>query len=403
MPSVKREQGPDVAAPGNADRVAGPQPGGSAPGAVSALHRLHRQVGNRAVTQLVRAGCVAGPPARPVQRRDATAPAGGQNLPPDVARQLLLVNTTLRRVEPLTPENQVAMGNALRGAPLYDRLLERDRKRGELSARRDDLIRVTPIAGVPLAGSPEARRIAELNTDIQRLTAEVGALERQVQGGLRDAGVLHRCRADPVGDGGPAPPVRRAGQADRVGRAGPEPRDGRARDAALRRRARPGRRPGSAAQRRGRPAGPAAADPAAGGPAADGAQRRRDAARRCPRARADGLVGPRADRPAAPHRRPTPRAGHQAAVLPGAVPDPAAGAGLRGPGVGRRHAAGGAHRRAGAGRTAGHRGDAGQHSGRAPEDLEPQRHRRPDGAGPRDRRQPDAHALGPGAHRPRAQ
>jgi hypothetical protein len=154
---------------------------------------LQRSAGNRATAGLVLAGAKtseAHGPQLSVQRDppDATAAQAAPNLPPEVRRQLLLATTTLRRVEALTPANQVVISHAISGAPLYEHLQQRNLKRTELAARRSDLMRATPLAGVPSAESEEGRRIAELNTDIARLTTEINSLDSQVQSGLRAAG-----------------------------------------------------------------------------------------------------------------------------------------------------------------------------------------------------------------------
>ena len=109
-------------------------------------------------------------------------------MPPEVRRQLLLATTTLRRVDPLTPAAQAVMTRSISGAPLYDHLRQRNLKRQELADRRNDLMRVTPLAGVPAPESEEGRRIAALNADIGRLTAEIDALDSAVRSGLRAAG-----------------------------------------------------------------------------------------------------------------------------------------------------------------------------------------------------------------------
>jgi hypothetical protein len=108
---------------------------------LQAIIALQRTAGNSAVSALLLGSPAAHPPGagREVQRQEAgggTPPAGSAEL----ARQLAYQATVLRKVPPMSPDDQRVLGDIIGRFPIYQQLQERDQKRAQLKDLQDALI-----------------------------------------------------------------------------------------------------------------------------------------------------------------------------------------------------------------------------------------------------------------------
>ncbi|MDX8030646.1 hypothetical protein SK803_10520 [Lentzea sp. BCCO 10_0856] len=144
------------------------------PAAPHGIAQLQTTAGNAAVTSLI-------------QRQQV--PQAEAALTPDQRKQLLAAATTLRRVPALSAADDALLGKAMGGAPLYDKIGERDRKRAQLAELNRQRMTLTPVAGVPDPQSDEGRRLARVITDIATAEGELRALDTEVREGLRPLGL----------------------------------------------------------------------------------------------------------------------------------------------------------------------------------------------------------------------
>jgi hypothetical protein len=126
-----------------------------------------------------------------IQRDPLPGAAPPAVLPPDQQRQLLVAAATLRDVQPLPPDHEATLRQAIPATPLFQMIGERDTKRGQLREQTTELSRIREMqTNPPENGAPPTpEMITQVSAAVDTLTADVTRLEQMIHDGLRPLGL----------------------------------------------------------------------------------------------------------------------------------------------------------------------------------------------------------------------